>query len=150
MHLIVSRKKTCIGTENDRITMQAVLQSDVAVSLEYFEIVLVQRLIYPNAGAGQTGKKPTVVQPPQPRFVVVSGEKKPISVLIQPGMQQACELSFVLPPNYAAMTVSAARLIENTYHVHVSAMLDGGGSIAVGMPITVSPFPVGYSMEMMQ
>jgi hypothetical protein len=150
MHLTVSRKKTCIGTENDRITMQAVLRSDVPVSLEYFAIALVQKLTYANTGASQMGKKPAVVQPPQPRFALVSENKTPINALIQPGMHQACELTCVLPPNYNAMTVSAARLIENIYDVHVSAMLDGGGAISVAMPITVSPFPIVYSMDMMQ
>jgi len=65
-------------------------------------------------------------------------------------MHQTCELTCMLPPNYTAMTVATARLIENTYEVHVSAMLEGGGSISIGMPITVSPFPIAYSTEMMQ
>jgi hypothetical protein len=56
----------------------------------------------------------------------------------------------MLPPNYNAMTVSTARLIENSYEVHVSAVLEGGNTITVGLPIIVSPFPVAYSVELMQ
>jgi hypothetical protein len=130
--------------------MQAVLRADMAVSLKSFELALVQKLTYPNAGAGQMGKKGAVVQPPPARSSLISEQKRPINVRIQPGMHQTCELTCMLPPNYTAMTVATARLIENTYEVHVSAILDGGGSISVGMPITVSPFPIAYSMEMMQ
>ena len=150
LYLTVSRKKTCLGAANDHIMMQAVLRSDVVVSLKSFELALVQKLAYPNPGASQLGKKAPVVQPPQPHSTLISEQKRPTDVIIQPGTHKMCELTCMLPPNYAAMTVATARLIENTYDVYVSAILDGGGSIAVCMPITVSPFPIAYSMDMMQ
>ena len=150
MYLSVSRRKTCLGSANDHIMMQAVLRAEIPVMIRSFELALVQKLTYPNAGPTQLGKKGVINQPPPARSSLISEQKRPFSARLQPGMHQTCELTCMLPPNYTAMTVATARLIENTYEVHVSAMLEGGGSISIGMPITVSPFPIAYSTEMMQ
>lgn len=150
MTLIVSRGRTCLGSGGDQIPMTATLYPDIPVSVKSFELALVQKIIYPNYGTTQTVRKGQLAAPPPPRSTVISEQKRPLNVRIQPGMHNSCELNCMLPPNYHAMTVSTARLIENTYEVHVSAVLEGGNTITVGLPIIVSPFPIAYSMDLMQ
>ncbi|KAG8783971.1 hypothetical protein FRC20_011952 [Serendipita sp. 405] len=150
MTLSVSRRRTCLATAGDQITMQATLFTDYPVTLKSFELALIQKIIYPNTGTTVGKRGPAATGPPPSRSSIISEQKRPQPALIQPGMHQTCELICMLPPNYSAMTVSTARLIENTYEVHVSAVLEGDRSISVGLPMTVSPFPVPYSMDMMQ
>ncbi|KAG8836360.1 hypothetical protein FRC17_005646 [Serendipita sp. 399] len=149
MTLSVSRRRTCLATAGDQITMQATLFTDFPVSLKSFELALIQRIIYPTT-ATTVGKRGPSNAPPPSRSSIISEQKRPQPARIQPGMHQTCELICMLPPNYSAMTVNTARLIENVYEVHVSAILEGDNSISVGLPVTVSPFPVPYSMDMMQ
>jgi hypothetical protein len=150
MMLVVSRARTCLGANGDQIPMTATLYPDIPVSVRSFELALVQKIIYPNYGTPQTTRKGQVTAPPPPRSAIISEQKRTVNVRIQPGMHNSCELNCMLPPSYNAMTVSTARLIENSYEVHVSAVLEGGNTITVGLPIIVSPFPVAYSLELMQ
>jgi hypothetical protein len=130
--------------------MQATLHAEVPVSVRQFELAVVQKINYPNAGNSQGARRGNQQGPPPARSAVISEQKRPVGAFIQSGMHQTCELLCMLPPNYNAMTVGTARLIENTYEVHVSAILEGNSAISVGMPIIVSPFPFNYSMDLMQ
>lgn len=149
MMLVVERGRTCLGTGGDSIGMTATLYPDIPVSVRSFELALIQKIIYPGSTGTQTMKKGGVPAPPPHRSIIVSNQKRPLPVRIQPGMHQSCELNCILPPNYNAMSVSSARLIENTYEVQVSVVLESGSSITVGLPVVVSPFPIGYSMDLM-
>ena len=148
MTLSVSRKRMCLGSGGDTIPIHATLFTDIPISLRSFELVLRQTIKYPHGG-NTVGKKGPPAPPPS-RTAIISEQKIPYAVRIQPGMHQTCELTCMLPPNYSEMTVTTARLVENEYDVQVSANLEPEGFIVVSLPLIVSPFPIPYTMDMMQ
>lgn len=151
MTLSVSPRNTCLGAENRQIVIQAVLTADVPLSLRLFKLALVHKLTYMNSGSNQPGRKGAVLVQPSIHSSVLSEDMRPVNVLLYHGMQESCELTCTLPPNHTTTTtVTTARLMENTYEAHVSVMQEYGEPISIIIPITVSPFFVAYSMDMMQ
>jgi hypothetical protein len=146
LQLTVQRRRTCLGAGGDSLAMQATVHAENMVTLAGFELSLTQKISYPNTGAA-TGRRGVT---PPPRSITISEQKIPLNTRIQSGMHQTCELLCMLPPDYHAMTVATARLIENTYMVVITAILEGNKSVKITLPITISPFPIPYSADMMQ
>lgn len=153
--LVVERDKTCYGP-GDKMTVVATLKADPAtagsspaggahggVILRGFEITLKETTIFrPSPTRAKEKVQPTT------KMAVIAETKLPINTTIYPSSSSSpTSLSLSINQSHTTTTINAARHIDITYVLSVTALLGTGGTVTMDLPVVVSNWQRSVSTE---
>lgn len=132
LRLSVDRTNTCFGP-GDRVACTATLRSDSisTVVLRAFEFSLKETTVWRGNPHSKKGS-------PQVTIQVVGEEKQAINATLYGGTQHKADLACVIPSHHCVSTVTAARHIDVTYTLHVTAIMASGQPLMLTLPVMVT------------